>query len=179
MKFIKLLCVLLAMLLACSVLLAGCGESEESKGGSKEDIKAKNDITGTADNKTDDDVSTSDPVGDEIIDSDEEEEYIAEDFAWTFEDGVLTISGNGAMPDYDGYDVLDPWSEHIADITTVFIEDGVTSIGDYAFYDCSNLTSITIPDSVTSIELGAFTNCYSLTSITIPDSVTSIGDSAF
>jgi len=59
------------------------------------------------------------------------------------------------------------------------IPNGVTSIGDSAFYQCSGLTNITIPDSVTSIGDGAFDNCYGLTNITIPDGVTSIGDSAF
>ena len=55
----------------------------------------------------------------------------------------------------------------------------VTTIGKYAFADCSSLKRITIPDSVISIGYGAFENCDSLTSITIPDSVTTIGDYAF
>ncbi|MBR3818603.1 MAG: leucine-rich repeat domain-containing protein [Clostridia bacterium] len=55
----------------------------------------------------------------------------------------------------------------------------VTSIGSYAFSDCSGLVGITIPDSVTSIGNYAFNNCSNLKSITIPESVTSIGNSAF
>ena len=59
------------------------------------------------------------------------------------------------------------------------IPQGVTSIGNYAFYGCTGLTSVTIPDSVTSIGYCAFDGCTSLTSVTIPDSVTSIEYCAF
>ena len=62
---------------------------------------------------------------------------------------------------------------------STIIPDSVTSIGESAFSECTNLNNITIPDSVTSIGDSAFKVCDSLTSITIPDSVTSIGDSAF
>ena len=62
---------------------------------------------------------------------------------------------------------------------SVEIYDGVTAIGNYAFYDCKSLTSITLPNSVTSIGNGAFNSCSSLTGITIPNSVTSIGTWAF
>ena len=57
--------------------------------------------------------------------------------------------------------------------------EGVTKIGEDAFYGYSSLTSITIPDSVTEIEKSAFWGCSSLTSITIPNSVISIGDWVF
>ena len=58
------------------------------------------------------------------------------------------------------------------------IPNSVTSIGDYAFYNCSHIESITIPNSVTNIGDLAFYNCRSLKSIIIPESVTSIGDKA-
>ena len=64
-------------------------------------------------------------------------------------------------------------------LTSVTIGDAVTSIGSYAFRNCSSLTSVTIGDAVTSIGSYAFYYCRSLTSITIPDAVTSIGSSAF
>ncbi|MBD5104863.1 MAG: leucine-rich repeat protein, partial [Ruminococcaceae bacterium] len=63
--------------------------------------------------------------------------------------------------------------------TSFIIPKDVTSLGDYAFADCTSLTSIEIPNSVTSIGMYTFGGCTSLTSIEIPDSVTSIGVSAF
>ena len=97
---------------------------------------------------------------------------------WTLDsDGVLTISGTGAMKEYDPYKA--PWYGSSSRVKSAVIAEGVTSIGKYAFYDCRSLTSVTIPDSVTSIGKQAFMYCTSLTGVTIPGSVTSIGDSAF
>ena len=98
---------------------------------------------------------------------------------WTlYEDGTLTISGTGAMKDYNSSDNPSPVCNN-SKVKKIVIEDGVTSIGNYAFESCWNLTSITIPDSVTSIGKSAFHACSSLSSITIPDSVTSIENYAF
>ena len=94
------------------------------------------------------------------------------DCTWTLDDGVLTISGNGAMGNYDVFSSPTPWE---TDITDVVIDNGVTHIGDMAFYGCTELAGITIPDSVTSIGDLAFYGCTELTDITIPDSVTTIG----
>ncbi len=65
------------------------------------------------------------------------------------------------------------------DLTSITIPNSVTSIGNSAFYGCRGLTSIIIPNSVTSIGNSAFNNCLGLTSISIPNSVTSIGEWAF
>jgi len=64
-------------------------------------------------------------------------------------------------------------------VKNVILPDGMTKIGDNAFYDCDSLISITIPESVTNIGDSAFYRCSSLTNITIPNSVTSIGSGAF
>lgn len=65
------------------------------------------------------------------------------------------------------------------DMASINIPNSVTTIGNYAFGSCSYLTSISIPDGVTSIGQSAFYYCEKLTSITIPNSVTSIGEWAF
>ena len=103
------------------------------------------------------------------------------DVAWTYtSDGALTISGTGAMANYDAFTSVG-WENYKSNITSIVIEDGVTHIGNAAFFECNNasLTSITIPASVTTIGHNAFESCTGLTSITIPSSVTTIGDAAF
>ena len=93
---------------------------------------------------------------------------------------TLTINGTGAMADYE-YSSQLPWRSYANAITTVVIEDGVTSIGNYAFYCCTGVTSIEIPASVTSIGDYAFFECTGLTTVTFDGTPTlvSIGGSAF
>ena len=103
---------------------------------------------------------------------------------WTLENGVLTISGTGPMTNYSshnpsgvtiGYSTA-PWSGY--GISWVRIEDGVTSIGAYAFAG-TDLSSLTIGKDVKSIESYAFYRCRSLSVVDIPDNVTSIGRNVF
>lgn len=108
---------------------------------------------------------------------------------WNFsEDGVLTISGSGPMNDFDYYDSsywrYAPW--HSATdiyygpapiqekIKKIVIEDGVTSIGRLAFYECKNLTEVSIPGSVETIGGDAFVACTSLVEIEIPEGVVNL-----
>ena len=101
-----------------------------------------------------------------------------ENLTWELDDdGVLTISGTGSMTDFEAYNA--PWYRHRTLIETAVIQHGVTSIGEYAFYECSSLTRVTIPNSVTSIREGSFNRCSSLTGVTIPNGVTSIEKGAF
>ncbi|WP_400206414.1 leucine-rich repeat domain-containing protein [Candidatus Methanarcanum hacksteinii] len=97
------------------------------------------------------------------------------DCTWTLDGTKLTISGNGAIADYE-YSKPSPWGRSI---TEVIIENGVTSIGDGVFSGCKSLTSIIIPDSVTSIGNWASDRCISLTNVSIGNGVTSIGEEAF
>ena len=82
---------------------------------------------------------------------------------WTLDDvGTLTISGTGPMKVYISYSSV-PWFSNRSSVKKVVIADGVTTIGDEAFFGCYRLTSVTIPDSVTAIGASAFSGCDSLT----------------
>ena len=91
--------------------------------------------------------------------------------------GTLTVSGSGAMENYDGD--IPPWCEEDAEkITKVVIERGVTTVGDGAFAACPNLKSVSLASTVTGIGHEAFCNS-PVSDITIPDGVTFIGERAF
>ena len=98
---------------------------------------------------------------------------------WNFtpESGVLVISGTGAMSNYQFPSISIPWKS--TSIDSLVIEEGVTEIGNYAFYYCENLRSISLPASLTRIGAFAFTGCNGIDSLDIPASVKSIEHSAF
>ena len=101
------------------------------------------------------------------------------DVRYTLTDkGVLLISGSGAMKNYT-YKSEMPWYAKLDQIKVIVIQDGVTSIGDYAFYGAPNLNSIRITESVTSIGDYAFKNCPVLDGVVLPSGLTKLGESAF
>ena len=124
------------------------------------------------------------------------------DVTWTLtSDGVMTISGTGAMADYASA-ANQPWSGKRSDIKIIMVAEGVTHIGNRAFSYCeaatsiflpttltsigergievcSSLTSVTIPENVKTIVQYAFQSCENLTSVSLPTTLTSIGQRAF
>ena len=139
---------------------------------------------------SEDDLDDNDAVFDLLPDLDElnDVELIAcgtcgKNLTWTFDGDTLTISGTGYMYNYswqvNSKQINSPWYINRTLIKSVVIEDGVISIGDYAFYKCTNLISVTIPNGVISIGDWAFYECTNLTSVTIPNGVKIIGEYAF
>ena len=92
------------------------------------------------------------------------------------EEGLLTIYGNGAMSNYSR---TPPWASYKDSITHAVVESGVTSIGNYAFYEHSALLSVELPDTIRSLGLGSFAWAENLTAIHIPEGVTSIPEDCF
>ncbi|GHT16512.1 hypothetical protein AGMMS4956_19110 [Bacteroidia bacterium] len=89
----------------------------------------------------------------------------AQDVTATLDGATFTISGAGAMVNYDGSSA--PWSDSVAAIEKVVISEGVTNIGNWSFFSCHNLTSVAIPGSVTSIGDMAFYDCIALASFEV------------
>ncbi|MBQ4560928.1 MAG: leucine-rich repeat domain-containing protein [Clostridia bacterium] len=94
---------------------------------------------------------------------------------WTLSGSTLTISGSGAMNNYSYFEKA-PWYDSRASIKKVVIADGVTTVGNYAFYQCSALTDIDFPSSgLTYIGDEAIRECDSLVTLTLPEGLETIG----
>lgn len=92
--------------------------------------------------------------------------------------GTLTINGDGDMTNYTYYSSV-PWYDNIDSIKSVVIENGITSIGNYAFANGTSIENVSLPDTLLSINRNAFWNCNKLTTIDIPNSVKDISSEAF
>lgn len=106
---------------------------------------------------------------------------------FTYDDTTktLTLTGTGATKDY-GNTVINrpPWYSYKSDITTVVVEEGITTLGYLNFYQFTSLTSVSLPSTLTTIRggvanYGAFRECTALEKITLPEGLTTLGAMAF
>ncbi len=101
-----------------------------------------------------------------------------ENLTWSLSnDGVLTVSGNGEMDNY--LISKEPWYSVRSEIGKIIVSEGVQTVGNSAFYDCSNLTEVSLPLSIVGIGSNAFADCESLEEIVLPANLKVIGSNAF
>ncbi|MBQ6034389.1 MAG: leucine-rich repeat domain-containing protein, partial [Ruminococcus sp.] len=95
------------------------------------------------------------------------------DAYWSFENGRLTITGNGEMGNWDGGNYT-PWSKLKNQLTAVEIGEGITTVGTFAFSNCVKITSIKFPSTLKELEMNCFQECDSLDSVDLPDNISVI-----
>ncbi|MBE6576228.1 MAG: leucine-rich repeat domain-containing protein [Ruminococcaceae bacterium] len=100
-------------------------------------------------------------------------------FSWTLDDaGTLTISGVGPMPNWSSALAV-PWADCLGEIKAAVIEEGVTSVGQLAFFNCHALTEVTLPASLRRIEQRGFWRCTALREVALPAKLDYVGVNAF
>ena len=97
--------------------------------------------------------------------------------SWMIKDSTLIITGSGAMANWNSNTV--PWAAHRAEISKVSFPNGITTIGDYAFYQFTAMDAVQIPQGVTSIGYSAFSGCTGLKKLELPFGVNTISNAAF
>ena len=96
-----------------------------------------------------------------------------------FSDGTLTVYGSGDMPNYTSNTM--PWFEYNQDVRQIVVEEGITTIGKFAFYGMPEVVSISLPEGLTTVSASAFSSNTGrdITELTLPSTLTSIGEYAF
>lgn len=163
----KIIAIAIACLIVCGISGCGSTSSSDEPSGTVSSSSNSNEVesnvnTDKIDNVDDNEVDETETTEDEEVIG----KGICNDhLSWELSSsGVLHIFGEGEMMDFDTYKNT-PWYSVYKYITSVVIEDGVTSVGDYAFYYCMHLTSITIERDVVRIGEKAFASDKNLTDI--------------
>ena len=106
-----------------------------------------------------------------------------ENITWSYDAGTLRFSGKGNMNNMSNGSRGEraPWyhSDYRDSITNIVIEEGITSVGSWAFISLVNVTTVTIPSTVTVIQPHAFQNCQGIKCMNLPNGLTAIGVDAF
>ncbi len=104
-----------------------------------------------------------------------------DNIVWTFDEasGTLTLSGSGEMKHADFEDNIPPWREFGRSLKKVIIEEGITSVGDFVFYECKKIEEVSLPEEIEYIGVAAFSSTGNLKHITLPSTLKTIYDEAF
>lgn len=167
-KLLAILCLTMA------ITVTGCGQSSSSSASEKEIADLKAEIEELKEENNDLKAKLYDyenSQSEKPAEASELAGFVAEtsgvcgaDLMWEYGNGILRISGTGEMSDFNAPSYHDrPWEELCDNkINQVYIEDGCTYIGEYAFYDIDVLSKIVLPDSVSKVGNGAFNRCKNL-----------------
>lgn len=171
-KFIPVL-----LSLAIVLSLASCGGGDKGIDGLTNDRNHQTnaDTEGEDSSHSENENSPSGETESDPVDPDNIS--VAEDISWKYENGVLTISGNGKMPDYS--QAKSPWQEYADSTTKVVVENGIKSIGDFAFYGFKNADTFEIPDDIVAIGNHAFLGCKNIRTFDIPEGTLTVGVDVF
>ena len=106
-----------------------------------------------------------------------------DNLTWAFVDGTLVITGSGAMADFDfdygTYSPNTPWKQYRFQITALDLPEGMTYVGQFAFWGLDGLKDVVLPEGLVEIADYAFSSCQGLKSITFPSTLETIGASFF
>ena len=171
---------ILALMICLSLAACGNGTDSERARPAKADSAPE-----TAESKTSesDDAKTPNATAEqEIAETSSDYEparYETDTLTWDFDSasGTLSIHGEGPMRDYSAE--APEWEPYKDQILTVSLDDGITSVGAYAFYNYLHFTEVRLPDSVEVIDVSAFDYDWELRTITIPASLKYVGSRAF
>ena len=101
-----------------------------------------------------------------------------DDISWVLDDSYcLTLAGTGEMYDYKSG--TRPWQDCVEQILSVEIGEGITSVGNYAFFSCDNLLSVSLPSTLVRTGTDSFSYCKVLTSVEFPDGMQELGNDSF
>ena len=176
----RMLSSILALVMCLS--LAACGNNTDSGNESPAKADSAPEITESKTSETAEAKTPENTAEQEIAETSndyEPERYETDTLVWDFDAaaGTLSIHGEGPMRDYS--DMTPEWEQYKDQILAVSLDDGITSVGAYAFYNYLHLTEVRLPDSVEVIDVSAFDYDWELRTITIPASLKYVGSRAF
>ncbi|MBR5355596.1 MAG: leucine-rich repeat protein [Lachnospiraceae bacterium] len=189
MKHLKVTSALLAAIMCVTMVMAPVTADETEAPSETQTTEVQNDAEESEENMPEvtEDRTLESEDQNEALDAVLAKGKCGKKVKWTLDKkGTLKITGKGAMKNYttekvgdDSYVSTAPWIKYASKIKKVVVSKKVTTIGAYAFYNCTNITSVSLPKKLKAINDEAFYNCAGLKSVSVPKKVKTIGISAF